>query len=393
MAAIPYVLVAEPYYKAFYENLLAWERPHSPVVADRFVWVKADFRSGHADVLLPEDRGEAENLGFAMPLVLPRQGGPFHRLIVMLHGLNESEYRKFFPWACTLASLGWPVLLFPIAFLVNRRPHAWMHNTATQRCLQERQAIRGNTVATRYNTILSARLDRSPERLFLAGRQSYGDLLELVANIGQGTFVLPNGGEHAGLPEHPFAEGARVDFFAYSIGGYLTLGLMLGEGETPGLSASRAVIFASGAPFAHHDVTLNANPLSPFILDGRATERLRHFYTSSAAEALLDNVQGRWWRALFRAEHAVLDPLLRGLRSRLFTVGNSADTVIPPAGMIETFGALDCLLPMGAHEYPFSVADVWEAGVTRSIVRSYNVHPRYQEGFCRFMQAAIDFLA
>ena len=67
--------------------------------------------------------------------------------------------------------------------------------------------------------------------------------------------------------------------------------------------------------------------------------------------------------------------------------------MVPPDGMAETFGPLDCLLPLGAHEYPFSLADVWQAGVTRSIVRSYNVHPSYEAGFQRFMQAIIDFLA
>ena len=163
MAAIPYVLSAEPYYKAFHENLLAWGKTHPPVVADQFVCIKADFRSQHAQRLRPDDQDEAENVAFALPLVLPRQPGPFERVIIILHGLNESEYRKFFPWACTLASAGFPVALFPITFLVNRRPRRWMSNAETQRCLRERQAIPGNTVATRYNTILSERLD-SPSR-------------------------------------------------------------------------------------------------------------------------------------------------------------------------------------------------------------------------------------
>ena len=147
MAAIPYVLSAESYYKAFHENLLAWGVAHAPVVADRFVWGKADYQSRHAHVLLSDDRDAAENLAFALPLVLPRRPGPFDRVVIILHGLNESEYRKFFPWACTLASFGWPVILFPIAFLVNRRPHRWMANAETQRCLQERQALSGNAVA------------------------------------------------------------------------------------------------------------------------------------------------------------------------------------------------------------------------------------------------------
>ena len=140
MAAIPYVLSAEPYYKAFHENPGLGEA-HPPVVADQFVCIKADFRSQHAQLLRPDDQDEAENVAFALPLVLPRRPGPFERAIIILHGLNESEYRKFFPWACTLASAGFPVAMFPMTFLVNRRPRRWMGNA-------RRSAVYGN--ARRY---------------------------------------------------------------------------------------------------------------------------------------------------------------------------------------------------------------------------------------------------
>jgi hypothetical protein len=285
-----------------------------------------------------------------------------------------------------------PVILFPITFLVNRRPRRWLGNAETQRCLRERQAMPGNTVTTRYNTILSARLQRHPERLFLGGRQSYSDLLDLVASVRHGAFTVGDGQGGGLVPRRPFVEGTRADFLAYSIGGYLALGLLLEAGDTPDLSESRAVIFAAGAPFSHANPALNANTLSPFILDGLATQHVRQFYGSAAADPPLDNPQGRWCRAMFRAEHTRLDPALRRLRARLFTVGNMADTVVPADGMAETLGPLDCLLPLGAHEYPFSLADVWQAGVTRSIVRSYNVHPSYEVGFQRFMQAVIGFL-
>ena len=111
------------------------------MVADQFVCIKADFRSQHAQRLRPDDQDEAENVAFALPLVLPRRPGPFERAIIILHGLNESEYRKFFPWACTLASAGFPVAMFPMTFLVNRRPRRWMGNA-------RRSAVYGN--ARRY---------------------------------------------------------------------------------------------------------------------------------------------------------------------------------------------------------------------------------------------------
>jgi hypothetical protein len=152
------------------------------------------------------------------------------------------------------------------------------------------------------------------------------------------------------------------------------------------------VLFAAGAPFSHPDPALNANTLSPFILDGVATERVRQFYGAGTAEPLLSNAERYWCRGIFQADHAVLDPALQRIRSRLFTIGNMVDTVVPPAGMAETLGPLDCLLPLGAHEYPFSLADVWQPGVTRSIVRSYNVLPSYEAGFRRFIEAIIDFL-
>src|SRR4030095_5215717 len=112
MPTFPFSLLANPNYNSFQENLLAWGKTHPPVVADQFVCIKVDFRSQHAQHLRPDDQDEAENVAFALPLVLPRRPGPFERVIIILHGLNESEYRKFFPWACTLASAGFTVGMF-----------------------------------------------------------------------------------------------------------------------------------------------------------------------------------------------------------------------------------------------------------------------------------------
>jgi hypothetical protein len=106
MATMPVVLHTEPYYKAFREKHLRWGVAQPPVVAEHFIWTKADVRSRHAHLLLAEDQSAAENAAFALPVVLPRQPWRFRRVVILLHGLNESEYRKYFPWACTLAQAG-----------------------------------------------------------------------------------------------------------------------------------------------------------------------------------------------------------------------------------------------------------------------------------------------
>jgi hypothetical protein len=393
MATIPVVLYTEPYYKAFREKHLRWGVAQPPVMAEHFVWTKADVRSRHAHVLLTVDQDATDNVAFALPVVLPRQPGPFRRVIVLVHGLNESEYRKYFPWACTLARMGFPVVLFPIAFLVNRRPRQWREDAEMQRRLRSRRAQSGNDVATRYNVILSDRLEDHPERLFLAGRQSYFDLLDLTASLHRGTFAIDRWGDAGLMPQHPFADGTRVDFLGFSIGGYLTLGLFLGASEHPTLADSRAVIFAAAAPFVHPDPTVVANPRSPFILDGRATDRLRTFYASPDTETLLDNDEGVWCRAIFLADQQRLNARLPHIRRRLLTIGNAVDTVVPVAGMEATLGRLDHIIELGAHEYPFSLADVWQAGVTRSVAKSYNVHPAYEAGFRQFMHAVVEFFA
>ena len=390
MATLPLVLQTEPYYKAFHEKQIRLGVPRSPVLAERFLWTTANFRSAHAHLLLDDDRAESENVTFAYPLVLPRQDGPFRHVVIILHGLNESEYRKYFPWACTLASAGFPVLLFPLTFLINRRPRAWRGEVETHAVLRIRQGLAGNAAATRYNTVLSARLGGHPERLFLGGWQSYFDLLDLVAAIGSGTFTLDGRADDTHVPPQPFMEGTRVDFLGYSIGGYLTLGLLMGQLEHAVLRDSRAVIFAAAAPITHVTPALNANPLSPFILDGRASERLWGFYRSTEADAVLGSPEGQWCRAIFRAEQERLGPVLQRIRSRVLTIGNLADSVIPAEGMAVTLGPLDHVLALGAHEYPFSLADVWEPGVTRRIAKSYNVHPAYAGGFQQFMQAVLE---
>ena len=225
------VYETEPIFRKVRPGSLRYGEDYAPIIMGGISVLKADFRSKGYDCLVPEDRGVMENRRFAYPVFLPslpRAGREFRDVVIILNGLNESEYRKFFPWAATLAANGIPALVFPIAFLINRRPRSWFSPSVVKSTLESRVKIEGNRTATLYNAVLSERLYRHPERFFLAGLETYQDLLELARDIHCGTFALHGGGGEVLMP---FGEGARVHFLGYSLGGYLSLTLLLSQGD------------------------------------------------------------------------------------------------------------------------------------------------------------------
>ena len=63
-----------------------------------------------------------ENIRFTYPVIIPASGYG-NRAIILLHGLNERSWIKYYPWAERLArELKRPVILFPISFHMNRSP-------------------------------------------------------------------------------------------------------------------------------------------------------------------------------------------------------------------------------------------------------------------------------
>ncbi|HEY7535928.1 MAG TPA: DUF6051 family protein, partial [Thermodesulfobacteriota bacterium] len=141
--------------------------PH--VTQDGVSIYKVDFISNNFECLLPQDQMVIDNIQFPYIVFLPEGDRHFDDVLIILNGLNESEYRKFFPWAASLAVSGIPTIIFPIAFLINRRPRKWFIPNEVERKLVKRKNIPGNGISTPYNVILSERLEEHPERFFLAG--------------------------------------------------------------------------------------------------------------------------------------------------------------------------------------------------------------------------------
>jgi len=349
------------------------------------------FRSPHWRLLVPEDRGVMENRVFRYPLFLPAQESPpYGEAVVVLNGLNESDYRKFFPWAATLAASGHPVLVFPIAFLMNRRPRGWFAPSALEEVVRARRAVADNDVTTPYNAVLSRRLHAHPERLFLAGLETYRDLLDLVRSIRRGAYRLPSLGGDGRV----FDEEAHIHFLGYSLGGYLSLILLLLTRDTEEFSAMTATMFCSGSPMVPADgaVAHATNPVSPLILDRASAARLREFYAGGEPYPLKGTREARVFERVFVGADGTLGAEVKGLGRRVRVVAVADDRVIPCAGVEYHLGVVHRVIEAGAHEYPFTLSSVDEPSMERTIVRSYNVAPAYREPFKAFIEEVLEQL-
>ena len=154
------------------------------------------------------------------------------------HGLNERSWNKYLTWAEYIASqLKRPVILFPIAYHINRSPLGWFNLRGLRQMTEDRKTSNGNDKTTTVaNVILSQRISDRPYRFYSSGRQSYADVTDLVRNIKQG--------------HHPlFTENAHIDIFAYSIGAFLSQVILLTNPDNI-FSDSKLFMFCGGSIFS-----------------------------------------------------------------------------------------------------------------------------------------------
>ena len=173
--------------------------------------------AGQPDLLARSYEG---NFNFTYPVFMPSGVQKSTGAIVMLHGLNERNWLKYLYWAQYLSeNTGKAVILFPMAFHVNRSPGFWSDPRAMQDAYQMRvNQSPENAVATPVNAALSTRLDTHPEWFCTSGLQSCYDLICLNRMIRSGKHEL-------------FSQGASVDFFAYSVGAFLLEVLLIANPE------------------------------------------------------------------------------------------------------------------------------------------------------------------
>ena len=316
--------------------------------------VNTDFVSDgvSGNIFSGNDYSISENLTFSYPVIVPP--GESHKVILMLHGLNERSWDKYLMWAEILAEMtGSYVILFPISFHINRSPVSWRDPRSMLRFLKEKRATRGETRSSSFaNIALSNRLSDDPRRFLKSGYQTVYDLIKLMKQV--------NAGQHPLIPA-----GSIVNVFAYSIGAFLAEIIMMANPD--GLfSESKLFMFCGGSVFS------NMRGESKLIMDRLAYEKVYNYYLErfedeiKAHGSVLDHlVSGRIGLAFrsmidFGRFRDVRNKALHRLGDQIYTVGLKKDQVIPVEGILRTLAGNTHVEMIDfnysyTHENPFPV--------------------------------------
>jgi len=328
--------------------------PHGAVFGPETVPHGDPGESSHESLHVP-DCGIGSNTGFRYPLFTRAGGGKAGSVIILINGLNEKRWDKYLPWALRLAeSTGKAVALFPIAFHMNRTPPDWSNARIMNAVSAERRQRYPSIAQSSFaNAAISVRLQAAPQRFFWSGFQTYLDVVQLVEEI--------RGGRHGAVDP-----GASIDFFAYSIGSFLSELILMTD---PGgyFSNSRLFIFCGGP-------TLDRMyPGSRYIMDSEAVIALHAYLIEH-----LDNEMRRYPRLChYFVEHGELwdyframlsypklktvrEDRFRGLAGRIEALALRQDGVIPPVEVINTLQGDARDIPIRVHvkDFPYLYSHV-----------------------------------
>lgn len=300
-----------------------------------------------------------ENQVFTYHMFLPRGYNKGDRAIMLMHGLNEKSWKKYLPWALSLTlKTGRPVILFPMAFHMNRAPSLWSQPRVMQNLMQVRSSlIKHLSKSTFMNAAISQRLDSFPHRFYLSGYQSANDMFKLIQSMKLGL--------------HPYFQAdTRVDLFAYSIGAFLAQNMLIAD-ENKILSDSKILLFCGGSVFKDMDGE------SKLIMDSSAFKKLVDYFVNDLETDIKENKAYTHLlkrSSLGKAFRSMIGPdLNRDLREETFkanadrikVIGLKNDRVIPSDKIVETMRGKHQNIPTDieimdfpfqySHEIPFPI--------------------------------------
>jgi hypothetical protein len=304
----------------------------------------------------PVDETINENLAFVYPVFVPHKIKKSDNAILLMHGLNERNWSKYLTWAEYLCEkTGKPVILFPIAFHMNRSPLTWSNPRALKPLMDFRRKLNGEDRSLSFaNVALSERISEKPIRFYNSGRQSMFDLTQLFSEIKQGLHPL-------------FAENTQIDIFSYSIGARLSqITVMTNPNNL--FSDSKLFMFCGGGIFS------SMLGESRSIMDKPAFARLLEYYmTDFETEATERSVHDKGFESFFsmispERNQTEREGFFKRLGNKVSGISLVKDHVIPYEGVVKALGtecAKKCIKLFDfnfqyTHENPFPVGNVQE---------------------------------
>jgi hypothetical protein len=300
------------------------------------------------DALDVADFAVGENRRFRYAIMRPRRVELSRGAILIVHGLNERSWNKYLPWALRLVeATGKAVVLFPMAFHMNRAPSFWSQSRLMRSVSRQRQlnspSIANSSLA---NAAISTRLASNPRRFCWSGLQTLCDIAQFVDEI--------RSGRHAFI-----ASDAEFDLFGYSIGAFLCEILLMADFRQR-FTETRLFMFCGGATV---DRTY---PNSRYILDSDATIALYSFFLARFENELrLDerlahhlgpqHPEGLYFRSMlsYLDGKRQRERRLRDLADRIAAVALRQDTVVPATEVLNTLQGEFRDIPVPVHVADF----------------------------------------
>lgn len=301
-----------------------------------------------------------ENKSFSYIIFAPKRKSRHEKAIILLHGLNERSWDKYLTWAEYLAtSTGKAVILFPIAFHMNRTPEQWSNPRAVLPWVtKRRQNVVDLCNSTFANVALSTRISQHPLRFYASGRESVYNLWQLIHEIKNG--------------EHPlFREDTPINLFAYSIGALLSQVLLLANPDKM-FSDTRLFMFCGGSIFNHMDGSARD------ILDQEAFNRLQYYYNHDFLEkrelpvSFRNDFLEQAFKAMIRPDvmNDFRENFFEKASNRIRAISLKKDVVIPTLGVTRALGnaSSKILEEMDfpytySHQIPFPISPKVEASL------------------------------
>jgi pimeloyl-ACP methyl ester carboxylesterase len=293
-----------------------------------------------------EDLKITENWNFNYPVFTP-VAHKNNRAIILLHGLNERDWTKYLTWAKYLAEqTRRTVILFPIAFHMNRGKKEWSDPRAMNHWVSSRKSTHQNIIQLSFaNVALSNRLSEDPLRFYRAGLQSSHDLIQLLREIKKG--------------EHPLLEkDTQINFFGYSIGAFLTQIMFMANPDKL-LGNSKALLFCGGTTFN------NMSGTSRLIMDNLAYKNLNEFYMYQFEQNPISKTMNHLssqLNAIVKSFKAMIPiPSFSKLKEKAFlqvskkitAIGLLKDEVIPAKNIMETLNSKKINFQFHMLDFPY----------------------------------------